>query len=641
MKLKTLAVSSVAILAMQSASATSFYWDANGGTTGTGGTGVWDTASSSWASGSAGGALSTWTNTAVNTDSAQLAGTAGTLTLNASSTHINVNNLTFGTTGYSIAGPASGTAKLNLAGTTPTIDTGTVSATISAGLIGSAGLTKNGTGTLTLSGTNTYTGKTIIAAGTVSINNIGSVGAVSSALGAPNDAASGTIDLGGTLIYTGGTKTSDRVFNLTASGTIRNDSASALTLTGGITGADRKINFRGTGGITETGLIATGTGQLYRTEYGTLTLTNAANSFSGSVTVAQGTVSVNSISNGGTPSALGQGTSIILGQTSNGGFGTLRFTGASSGSSDRTITINTTSGTTGHGGLIENTITGQTLTLTGAIGTGGAGTAPRLELLGAGNGALNGVVGGTDLGIIKSGSGTWTLSNANTYSGGTVVKNSGTLRVTNGSGSATGSGLVSIETGATLAGSGIIAGAVNVTTGAFLKPGTSPGVLTIAGATTLATGSIFEWELDTAQSTPETNRGVAYDGLNTTSLSGTGAAVFKIMLTGTQDFADTFWNQNRTWTDIFQSVNGSTSLSNWASVFSSGFQYSYNGKDVAPTSQGYFTATGSSLTWSAVPEPSSLSVGLILGAGLLRRRRSWCNIQLVPLPKQIADTGSR
>ena len=131
MKLKTLAVSSVAILAMPSASATSFYWDANGGAAGSGGTGVWDTASSSWASGSAGGALATWTNTAANTDSAQLAGTAGTLTLNTSSTHINVNNLTFGTTGYSIAGPASGTAKLNLAATTPTIDTGTLSATIS------------------------------------------------------------------------------------------------------------------------------------------------------------------------------------------------------------------------------------------------------------------------------------------------------------------------------------------------------------------------------------------------------------------------------------------------------------------------------------------------------------------------------
>ena len=612
MKLKTLAVSSVAILAMQSASATSFYWDANGGTTGTGGTGVWDTASSSWASGSAGGALSTWTNTAVNTDSAQLAGTAGTLTLNTSSTHINVNNLTFGTTGYSIAGPASGTAKLNLAGTTPTIDTGTVSATISAGLIGSAGLTKNGTGTLTLSGTNTYTGKTIIAAGTVSINNIGSVGAVSSALGAPNDAASGTIDLGGTLIYTGGTKTSDRVFNLTASGTIRNDSASALTLTGGITGADRKINFRGTGGITETGLIATGTGQLYRTEYGTLTLTNAANSFSGSVTVAQGTVSVNSISNGGTPSALGQGTSIILGQTSNGGFGTLRFTGASSGSSDRTITINTTSGTTGHGGLIENTITGQTLTLTGAIGTGGAGTAPRLELLGAGNGALNGVVGGTDLGIIKSGSGTWTLSNANTYSGGTVVKNSGTLRVANGSGSATGTGLVSIEAGATLAGSGIIAGAVNVSTGAFIKPGTSLGNLTLNSGLTLA--GIYQWDLGALSTT---NPGSDFDTLTITAgnVNIVGAALGLNL--GAFAPGDTpFWSVDQTWTGILNNTGLGTLTGSFAALDNSAW-----------SGFGAFTTTTTSndvnLVWTAVPELDSATlVGGLGMLALLRRRRS-------------------
>jgi fibronectin-binding autotransporter adhesin len=612
MKPTTLALSSAALLAMPFASATSFYWDANGGAAGSGGTGVWDTASSLWASGSAGGTLATWTNTVANTDSAQLAGSAGTLTLNTSSTNINVNNLTFGTTGYIIAGPASGTAKLNLAGTTPTIDTGTLSATISAGLIGSAGLTKNGSGTLTLSGANTYTGKTIISAGTVSINNIGSVGAASSALGAPADAASGTIDLGGTLIYTGGTKTSDRVFNLTATATIRNDSASALTLTGGITGVDRKINFRGTGSITETGLIAIGSGQLYRTEYGTLTLTNAANSFSGSVTVAQGTVSVNSISNGGTPSALGQGSSIILGQTSSGGFGTLRFTGANGGASDRAITINTTSGTTGHGGLIENTVVGQTLTLTGNVGIGGAGTSPRLELLGAGNGELAGEIGGTGLGVTKSGSGTWTLSNANTYSGGTVVKNSGTLRVTNGSGSATGSGFVSIETGATLAGPGIIAGAVNVSTGAFLKPGTSAGNLTLNSGLTLA--GTYQWDLGALSTT---SPGSNFDTLTITAgnVNIVGAALGLNL--GAFAPGDTpFWSVDQTWTGILNNTGLGTLTGSFTAIDNSAWSEFGSFSTI-------ITSNDVNLVWTAVPELDSATlVGGLGMLALLRRRQS-------------------
>lgn len=445
MKPKNLALAiasfSAALLMTQSASATAYYWDSNGATGGTGGSGVWDTSSSLWASGGPGGTLSLWPNTDPNADSAQFAGTLGTglVNLNNDSTDINVNNLTFATGGYNIAGPGSGTAKLNLSGTAPVIDTGSVTATISAGIIGSAGLTKSGTGTLTLSGANTFTGKTIISAGTVSINTIGSVGAVSSSLGAPVDATSGTIDLGGTLIYTGGTKTSDRVFDLTATGTIRNDGGGTLTLSGGITSVNKKINFRGTGSMTVSGVIATGNGQVYRTEYGTLTLNNAANSFAGAVTVAQGTVSVNSISDVGTPSALGQGTSIILGQTSNPGGGKLSFTGTSGGSCDRSITIN--SNYVNDGGTIENTVAGQTLTLTGPVGVGvGSAASTVLLLSGAGDGELAGEISGTGLAISKSGGGTWTLSGANSYTGSTTV--SGGTLVLDGSSIADGTKLI-------------------------------------------------------------------------------------------------------------------------------------------------------------------------------------------------------
>jgi autotransporter-associated beta strand protein len=217
--------------------------------------------------------------------------------------------------------------------------------------------------------------------------------------------------------------------------------------------------------------------------------------------------------------------------------------------------------------------------------------------------------------LTKDGVGTMVLSSANTYSGDTTVQ-AGALIV---NGTLAAASDVAVESGGTLKGSGSIGGSVYVS--GTLAAGNSPGVLTVSGTTTLESGSIFEWELDTAQSNPTTNRGVAYDGINTTSLSGSGA-IFKILLTSTQDFSDyAFWGQTRTWTDIFKSADGSTTLSDWASVFSGGFQYSYNGNTVAPTGAGSFTLTGNSLTWSAVPEPSNALAGLLVAGALLRRRR--------------------
>ena len=170
-----------------------------------------------------------------------------------------------------------------------------------------------------------------------------------------------------------------------------------------------------------------------------------------------------------------------------------------------------------------------------------------------------------------------------------------------------------------ISGTETIAGELTVT--GTLAPGTGTGVLATTGTTTLASGSVFEWNLDTAQTNPETNRGVAYDGFNTDVFNGSGS-VFKIMLTGTQDFSDTFWNGSHTWNDIFKDGDDTTVLDNWASTFGGGIQYSYNGQTVSPSSQGGFTLTGNSLSWSAVPESSSALVGVILAAGLCCRQRN-------------------
>jgi autotransporter-associated beta strand protein len=98
----------------------------------------------------------------------------------------------------------------------------------------------------------------------------------------------------------------------------------------------------------------------------------------------------------------------------------------------------------------------------GVIETVGGNTSTFFVLtVGAGNGS--GTFGGTiqqqagksHFALVKAGAGTQTLAAANAYTGSTQV-NAGTLRVTNPSGSATGSGSVRVNAGGTLGGTGRI-----------------------------------------------------------------------------------------------------------------------------------------------------------------------------------------
>jgi hypothetical protein len=131
------------------------------------------------------------------------------------------------------------------------------------------------------------------------------------------------------------------------------------------------------------------------------------------------------------------------------GFGKLQFTGTNGGSCNRAITINSPGGTV-SGGIIENTVAGQTLTLSGNV-SGGTGPTPQLQIIGAGNGELSGTISGSGLAITVAGTGagTWTLSGRNygtvakivnsgvlilsggNYSSGGTIVNSGVLKITN------------------------------------------------------------------------------------------------------------------------------------------------------------------------------------------------------------------
>ena len=121
-----------------------------------GGTGAWDTLLNNWDTLESGGVDSPWSSV----EKAVFGGTAGTVTV---ANGIQAANVHLKTDGYTLQG---GTLDVG-AGVIETAPG--VGATIKSVVTGSAGLTKTGTGTLTLSGGNTYTGITAVAGGTLVI----------------------------------------------------------------------------------------------------------------------------------------------------------------------------------------------------------------------------------------------------------------------------------------------------------------------------------------------------------------------------------------------------------------------------------------------------------------------------------------
>ncbi len=307
-----------------------------------------------------------------------------------------------------------------------------------------------------------------------------------------------------------------------------------------------------------------GSGELFKTGAGKLTVSGDSGAFSGKVTVNGGEIEIAS------SAALGSGGTLAL----QGAGVKLRLSGGSS--------------------------------LGNAVSLGSAGTSAVFD----GAGIISGAISGAGQ-LLKQGDGKIELSGINTYSGQTTI--SGGILALNGTLT---NSPVEVGAGGTLKGSGTLGGNLGIS--GVLAPGNSPGILTVAGTTTFSAGSIFEWDLDTAATN---TRGVAYDGINTGKVEGTGA-IFKIMLTDTQDFSDTYWQTSHVWTDIFKNADGTANLTGWADTFT-GFSYSYASgtKTAAPAGFGSFTLSGNTLAWSAVPEPGNVLAGLLAVSILLRRSR--------------------
>lgn len=383
----------------------------------------------------------------------------------------------------------------------------------------------------------------------------------------------------------------------------------------------RVANITGSANVTITGPVTNGNSSANVLNYGgtgILQLIDTNSSFTGAMRVSSGTLSVANIANSGVNSAIGAGSTIQLGSDLAGNLGTLQYTGISGGSSNRTININ--NGASGGSGAIENTVAGQTLTLSGNVTTSASASASGLTLQGTGNGVLSGNITGTPaLSLTKSGAGIWTVSGSNTYTGTTSVS-AGTLLVSNTAGSGLGTGAVTVS-GGVLGGTGAFTGAVTVNASGTLAPGASIQSLA-SGALTLNNNSTFAFELDfAAPLSASADLQIVSGALN---LNGTVSLTLSNLNVGTFANGTTFSLINYTgaWNSGLFTYN-SDALTDDSTFSFNGqmWQINYNattgGSNFVPDQIG-----GNFVNITVVPEPSTYALLLgCVGVLILLRRR--------------------
>jgi filamentous hemagglutinin family protein len=376
-----------------------------------------------------------------------------TLTINSGSTGGSITTgsgtLTLGGNVSSTGGATNALISGNLAlGATRTItvtdaaDGLTISAVISGNTFG---ITKAGSGKLTLSGTNTYTGQVLINAGTLSVNLVAASG-TNSPLGTGAGTAAISIAATGILQYTGTGHSTNRAIILTGSGgTIDASGSGLLTLTGGVTGNTFGLVLTGTGtGTFTTGIIATTTGTLTKNGSGTWTLGVAASTYSGSTTINAGTLKAGIanafptvafiVNNGGTYDWSSYADTIGALTVNDGGLVTSTGTAATltisslainSGAANGGGAIATGLGTLTLGGNVTSTGGAMNATITGKLALGAARI---FTVTNAQDGlTITAVISGA-FALTKEGAGTLALNGANSYTGITTL-NAGTLSV--------------------------------------------------------------------------------------------------------------------------------------------------------------------------------------------------------------------
>ncbi|EJN2873720.1 autotransporter-associated beta strand repeat-containing protein [Salmonella enterica subsp. enterica serovar Techimani] len=347
---------------------------------------------------------------------------------------------------------------------------------------GSGQVVKSGDETLTLSGSNTYTGGTLISGGTLVASNVEALGSgdvtddavlelntggdfdnAISGSGQVVKSGDGALTLSGANSYSGGTLISDGTLiagrvDVLGSGDVTNDATLELN-----TGGDFINNIGGTGRVEKSG-------------DDTLTL-SGANSYTGGTLISSGTLVATNVD------ALGSGdvTDNATLELNTGG----TFDNAISGSGqvvksgDETLTLSGANSYTGGTLISSGTLVASNVE---ALGTGDVTNDAVLELNTGGD--FDNAISGSGQ-VVKSGDETLTLSGANSYTGGTTISG-GTLVATNvealGTGDVTNNATLELNTGGTF--DNAISGS-----GQVVKSGDD--VLTLSGANSYSGGTLI------------------------------------------------------------------------------------------------------------------------------------------------------
>jgi autotransporter-associated beta strand protein len=556
-----------AVICPSLAQGQTYYWDSNGATAGFGtATGTWaapttGNSAQGWSTSATGellpGNVTTLTTNALNFGNGATGLGAGTISVSGT---VSSGNMTFasGSGGIVLSG-----GTINVAAATTLFVDNTAANTISSQITGaSTSLTKNGTGTLLLSGSNSFTGGVTINAGTLRISNSNSLGTGTKTITMQGTSRrlelTGDITVGSNITMTMSSNSGDGLGLSSISGNntiqgkinvsfgnpalnISSSAGSTLTINGNIElvtsgrpllfgGASTSLNtvtgnisqnlpgnvlsvtkqgagtwvFAGTNTYTGTTTITGGTLQIGNgggtgvLNTASAITNNATLAFNRTGTVTQGT-DFGSISGTGLVAQNGSGT-LVLGTGSTYTGGTQVTVGTLQLASGATVLGSANGTLTVNGGLVD--MNNNSLTVGNLTGTGGTiqgSSGTRTLTIGSGD-----FGGGNFQGVITDGSGgTTALTKVGTGTMTLSGSNTYTGATTISAGTLAVNGTIassSLAVNGRLGGSGVLTNATLSGAGS-IDPGNSPGVLT-AAATDPTGGLDYNFELTTANVLP-------------------------------------------------------------------------------------------------------------------------------------------
>ena len=293
--------------------------------------------------------------------------------------------------------------------------------TVGGAVSGGFAVTKQGVGTVTLSGTNTYTGVTTINSGLLQVNTVADSGTSAIGFSTTSTTTSGglTFTGAGTFEFNGTSQTATTargIFANSVAPTLQIDTGNSLTFTG-IFSSPSTVTFvkSGAGTLVTAANSGINSGNNNNVNFnvtgGTLVLQAAGIAANGITDIANGATVM--LGAGGGPDQIwdGNGADIAnaAGVTINSG-GTFDLNGTSEA-------LTQLAGTSSTAVVTNSSSTAATLT----VGTSGSGTANNASSTYAGKitGALS---------LTKAATGTLALAGANSFNGATTV-NAGTLKI--------------------------------------------------------------------------------------------------------------------------------------------------------------------------------------------------------------------